>query len=48
MCELLDDIPAYKAPPGGRLDDAMLSDFGSAGVLILEDFVPVEACAATA
>ena len=44
MFELLDDIPAHKAPPGGSLSDGMLSDFESAGVLILEDFVPVEAC----
>jgi len=42
--ELLDAIPAYKAPRGGRLDDAMLADYRAAGVLVLEDFVPVEAC----
>ncbi|NCF25151.1 MAG: phytanoyl-CoA dioxygenase family protein, partial [Gammaproteobacteria bacterium] len=42
--EILDAIPAYRAPPGGRLDNAMLADYRAAGVLILEDFVPVEAC----
>ena len=42
--EMLDASPAYKAPPGGRLDAAMLADYGAAGVLILEDFVPLEAC----
>jgi phytanoyl-CoA hydroxylase len=42
--EILDAIPAYKAPQGGRLDDAMLADYRAAGVLILEDFVPLDAC----
>ncbi|MDH3909489.1 MAG: phytanoyl-CoA dioxygenase family protein, partial [Gammaproteobacteria bacterium] len=41
---MLDSIPSHKAPPGGSLSDAMRSDYDSAGVLILEDFVPVEAC----
>jgi len=42
--KILDAIPTYTAPPGGALDDAMLADYRAAGVLILEDFVPVEAC----
>ena len=42
--EILDAIPACKAPPGGRLDETMLADYRAAGVLILEDFVPLEKC----
>ena len=40
----LDSIPTYKAPRGGKLSAEMLADYRAAGVLILEDFVPVEAC----
>ncbi len=39
-------IPAYAAPAGGRLSDDMLADYQDAGVLILRNFVSVEACAA--
>ena len=38
------EIPAYPAPVGGRLSDAMLADFEAAGVLILRDFVSIDAC----
>ena len=44
MLRILDAIPSYQAPPGGALSDAMLADYEAAGVLILEDFVSVEAC----
>ena len=37
-------IPAYKAPETGHLTDQMLADFESAGVLILEDYVPTSEC----
>jgi len=46
MDTLLDAIPTHAAPPGGELTPAMLADYASAGVLVLEDFVPVEACRA--
>jgi len=46
MDTLLDAIPTYKAPPGGELTPGMCADYESAGVLILEDFVPTEACRA--
>lgn len=39
-------IPAYAAPAGGRLSDEMLADYRDAGVLVLRNFVSVEACAA--
>ena len=38
-------IPEYPAPPGGRLDDAMIEAFADAGVLVLRDFVARDACA---
>ena len=44
MFRILDAIPSHKAPPGGALTDAMLADYEAAGVLILEDFVPLEDC----
>ena len=44
MVKILDAIPTYPAPAGGALRDAMLADYRAAGVLILEDFVPVGAC----
>jgi len=46
MDTLLDAIPTYKAPPGGELTPAMRADYESAGVLVLEDFVPAGACRA--
>ena len=39
-----DPIPQYSAPPGGRLTEEMVRAYRQAGVLILEDFVPVSAC----
>jgi len=40
----IDQIPSYSAPAGGRLSDEMLADFRNAGVLVLRDFVSLEAC----
>ena len=40
----MESIPTYRAPNGGRIDDGMLRDYRDAGVLILEDFVPVAEC----
>jgi len=40
------EIPAYAAPAGGQLTDAMLADLESAGVLVLHDFVDVAECEA--
>lgn len=41
-----DALPKFTAPAGGRLDDEMLAAFDDAGVIILEDFVSVDACRA--
>jgi phytanoyl-CoA hydroxylase len=38
-------IPAYDAPPGGDLTEEMIAGYRSAGVLVLRDFVSVDACA---
>ncbi len=40
----ISEIPSYAAPPGGRLTEKMVSDFKNAGVLVLRDFVSVDAC----
>ena len=40
----MSSIPAYSAPPGGRLTEEMVSAFKAAGVLVLRDFVSVDAC----
>ena len=40
------DIPRYVAPKGGKLTRDMADDFQRSGVLVLENFVPVSACAA--
>ncbi|MDH3303563.1 MAG: phytanoyl-CoA dioxygenase family protein, partial [Gammaproteobacteria bacterium] len=40
----ISDIPSHAAPAGGRLTERMLSDFKNAGVLVLRDFVSVDAC----
>jgi phytanoyl-CoA hydroxylase len=40
----MDEIPTYKAPLGGELDDDMLAAFDAAGVLALHDFVSVAEC----
>jgi len=39
-----DAIPVYTARAERGLSEAMLADYRSAGVLVLEDFVPVDAC----
>jgi len=39
-----DAIPFYTAHAGRGLSEAMLADYRSAGVLVLEDFVPGDAC----
>ena len=38
------DIPVYDTPSGGRIEDAMLQAYRAAGVMVLRNFVPVEAC----
>lgn len=40
----VDAIPSYAAPAGGRLSAEMLAAFQAAGVLVLRDFVSVDAC----
>ncbi len=42
--DILDAVPAFDAPEKGRLTDAMVAAYHEAGVLVLRDFVPVEAC----
>lgn len=42
--DILGAIPSYEAPHDGRLTDEMVNAFHEAGVLILRDFVSVEAC----
>jgi phytanoyl-CoA hydroxylase len=39
-------LPLFEATADGRLSPEMLDSFASAGVLILRDFVPKDACAA--
>ena len=38
------DLPAYDAPAGGRLSEAMLADLDRHGVLILRNFYPQARC----
>ncbi len=38
------EIPTFTAPPGGRLTDDMLAAYRECGVLVLHDFVSVDAC----
>ncbi len=40
----MDAIPSYAAPADGRMSDEMLAAFEAAGVLVLRDFVSVDAC----
>ena len=40
----MESIPTYTAPSGGKLDEAMLTDYRDAGVLVLEGFVAVDEC----
>jgi len=42
--KFLDGIPAYDTPAGGCLTDEMHDAFKDAGVLVLRDFVSVDAC----
>jgi len=44
--DILDEIPTFAAPAGGRLTEEMVAGFRQAGVLVLRDFVPVAACRA--
>jgi phytanoyl-CoA hydroxylase len=37
-------LPTFRAPAGGHLSGDMLAGYREAGVLILENFVPVSAC----
>lgn len=39
-----DDLPCFASPADGRLTDEMLDAYESAGVILLRDFVSVEAC----
>jgi len=39
-----ESIPVYTAPAERGLSEEMLVDYRSAGVLVLEEFVPVDAC----
>jgi len=41
-----DRLPAFRAPSGGALTNAMLAAYEEAGVILLEDFVAVEDCRA--
>ena len=42
--EILDAIPTFEAPPGGQLTAEMVTAYRSAGVLVLRNFVSLEAC----
>ena len=42
----MNELPKYPAPAGGHLTKPMLADYEQVGVLILEDFVAPEQCAA--
>ena len=37
-------LPTFEAPDGGALTDEMVAAYADAGVIILEDFVSVDAC----
>lgn len=38
------EIPTFEAPAGGRLSDDMLAHYRESGVIVLRDFVDVDAC----
>ena len=38
-------LPVFDAPPGGRLSDEMVESYRQAGVVVLRDFMPLDACA---
>ncbi len=40
----VDTLPAFDAPPGGRLSDAMVEAFEEAGVIVLEGFCSTDEC----
>lgn len=44
--EILDAIPEFEAPPGGHLTEEMVAAYRRAGVLVLRNFVTIEACKA--
>jgi phytanoyl-CoA hydroxylase len=44
--EILDTIPTFDAPPGGQLTEEMVAAYRRAGVLVLRNFVTIEACKA--
>ena len=41
---IIGTIPTFQAPDSGHLTAEMLSDYDAAGVIVLEDFVPVDEC----
>jgi phytanoyl-CoA hydroxylase len=41
---ILDAIPSFEAPAGGRLTEDMVAAYHLAGVLVLRNFVSVDAC----
>ncbi len=43
---LANSLPTYEVSPDGRLSLEMLDAFRKTGVIVLRDFVPIEACAA--
>ena len=43
--DILDSIPVFEAPPGGRLTDDMVAAFRAAGVIVLKGFVAQDECA---
>jgi len=44
--EILDAVPTFEAPPGGQLTADMVTAYRRAGVLVLQNFVSIEACEA--
>lgn len=44
--DILDAVPSFDAPVDGCLTDEMVAAYRAAGVLVLRDFVSVEACRA--
>ena len=42
--QIIDAIPTFRAPESGNLTAEMLSEYEAAGVLVLEDFMPVDEC----
>ena len=44
--EMPNSLPCYKAPTDGQITPEMVSAYRNTGVLILEDFISIEACEA--